>query len=370
MKFTVTREALLKPLQWVSGVVERRQTQPILANLLIVLDDDVLSLTGTDSEIEIVSKLTMSFAPENESGSITVPARKLFDICRSLSPDQQILFVLEEQKLVINSGRSRFALSTLPAADFPTTATEVSDVTFSVPKSAIKQLINATAFAMAQQDARYFLNGMLWEINGDKLRCVATDGHRLALCSTSLDSSHANKFQVILPRKGVIELSRLLDSTATETICFSLDSRYFCAETEEYTFTSKVVDGKFPDYERVIPKNGENVAVGNKNALKQAFARMAILSSEKNLGVRLTFTRHLLTIVANNLEQEEAEEKVNIEYNDNDVDIGFNVSYLQDIANAINHDSISIILSDNNNSALIKDPDCSDVLYVIMPMRL
>ena len=366
MKFTVARDALLKPLQLVSGVVERRQTRPILANLLMVLSNEELSLTGTDEEIEIVAKLGIQSV--DETGSTTVPAKKLLDICRSLPEGQEITCFLEEQKLIIKSGRSRFHLSTLPANDFPATETSESDLHFSAPASMIKQLINSTAFSMAQQDVRYFLNGMLWEVEGSRLRCVATDGHRLAMCTKTLGMDFPNKFQAILPRKGVIELSKLLDGD--QTILFRLGNRHFCAETDAYTFTSKIVDGKFPDYEQVIPKNGKNIAIGDREILKQAFLRTAILSNENYLGVRLIFTSNLLTMIANNTEQEEAEEKVTIEYQDDDIDIGFNVSYLQDITNVIANEKIKITLSDSNNSALFEDTESSDTLYVIMPMRL
>ena len=369
MKFTVAREHLLKPLQLVSGVVERRQTRPILANLLMVLDEGKLSLTGTDSEIEIVSKLPVESV--GETGSITVPARKLVDICRSLPEGQDIAFILEEQKMILKSGRSRFNLSTLPASDFPSTESSEGDLRFSVPSKVVKRLIDATAFSMAQQDVRYFLNGMLWEVKANILRCVTTDGHRLAMCSSKtldLDMQMADKFQAILPRKGVTELSRLLD--IEQDIQLILSHRHFRVETEEYIFTSKMIDGKFPDYEQVIPKNGKHIAIGNREELRQAFLRTAILSNEKYLGVRLTFTDHLLTIVANNTEQEEAEEKVAINYQDQDIDIGFNVSYLQDIANVIGNETIKITLSDINSSVLLEDPDSPDAVYVIMPMRL
>ena len=202
MKFTVAREHLLKPLQLVSGVVERRQTRPILANLLMVLNEGKLSLTGTDSEIEIVSKLAVESV--DEVGSITVPAKKLADICRSLPENQDIAFILEEQKMILKSGRSRFNLSTLPASDFPSTESSEGDIHFSVPSGVVKRLIDATAFSMAQQDVRYFLNGMLWEVEGNRLRCVATDGHRLAMCSKTLDmdTQIAEKFQAILVQHG------------------------------------------------------------------------------------------------------------------------------------------------------------------------
>ncbi|MBT8124048.1 MAG: DNA polymerase III subunit beta [Gammaproteobacteria bacterium] len=368
MKFTVVREELLKPLQLVSGVVERRQTRPILANLLMVLtDDNVLSLTGTDEEIEILVKLKVSLV--NEVGEITVSARKLVDICRSLPEHQKINFFIKDQTLILKSGRSRFNLSTLPASDFPATENIDSDLRFSASQSTIKELINSTAFCMAQQDVRYFLNGMLWEVENDTLRCVATDGHRLAMSSKSLNVNFPDKHQIILPRKGVTELSRLLDYK-DEDVLFTLSNRYFRVETEEYTLTSKIMEGKFPDYEKVIPTNGKNIAIGDREELKQAFLRAAILSNEKHLGVRLVFSPHLLTIVSNNIEQEEAEETVAVEYEDEEIEIGFNIGYLQDVTSVIANERIKITLSDSNSSVLLEDPDNSDVLYVIMPMRL
>ena len=368
MKLSAGREGLLKPLQAVIGVVERRQTRPILANLLIVLTDDgVLSLTGTDEEIEIVANATVSSV--GETGEITVPARKLVDICRSLPEDQEINFSINDKIVVIKSGRSRFNLSTLPASDFPATEKIDTDLHFSASQSTVKELINSTAFCMAQQDVRYFLNGMLWEVEGETLRCVATDGHRLAMSSKVIDAGFSNKHEVILPRKGVTELSRLLDYKDQDVSCI-FGSRYFRIETQEYTFTSKIMEGKFPDYEKVIPTNGKNIAMGNREALKQAFLRAAILSNEKHLGVRLTFSSGLLTVVANNIEQEEAEEKVVLDYKSDDIEIGFNVSYLQDVTNVITNEKIKITLSDSSSSVLLEDPDNSGSLYVIMPMRL
>jgi len=254
MKFTVSREALLSPLQLVAGVVERRQTLPILANVLLVLEDDKLSLTGTDLEVEIVARLPVDAI--SEVGEITIPARKLVDICRSLPDGVNVDFILEDdQKMIVKSGRSRFTLATLPANDFPSTEKSDGDIQFSCPQFLIKRLIDRTGFAMAQQDVRYYLNGMLWEVEGNKLRCVATDGHRLAMCVRELDIDVPEKTQAILPRKGVVELSRLLDD-GESPINLTLGTHHIRVETEDYAFTSKLVDGKFPDYERVLPKGG------------------------------------------------------------------------------------------------------------------
>jgi DNA polymerase-3 subunit beta len=368
MKFTVKRDDLLTPLQLVAGVVERRQTLPVLANVLLVLTEDTLSLTGTDLEVEIVGRLNVDIA--EELGEITVPARKLVDICRSLPDDANIQFVLDDdQRLIVKSGRSRFTLSTLPANDFPATETNEGDIQFSCQQFLIKRLIDRTAFAMAQQDVRYYLNGMLWEVENSTLRCVSTDGHRLAMCTRELDIQVATKTQAILPRKGVIELSRLLKDEEAQ-VSLTLGSHHMRVETSEYTLTSKLVDGKFPDYERVLPEGGKNVLLGNREELKQAFGRTAILSNEKYRGVRLTLDQGLLTIIANNPEQEEAEEQVVVDYSGDKIEIGFNVSYLQDVTNVLNTENVKLTLSDANSSALIEEPEEGDSVYVVMPMRL
>lgn len=368
MKFTVKRDDLLAPLQLVAGVVERRQTLPVLANILLVLTEDKLSLTGTDLEVEIIGYLPVESV--TETGEITVPARKLVDICRSL-PDGAVLeFILDDdQRLLVKSGRSRFTLSTLPANDFPATEVNESDIQFSCAQSLIKRLIDRTAFAMAQQDVRYYLNGMLWEAENSLLRCVATDGHRLAMCSRELDIQVPAKTQAILPRKGVVELSRLLKED-DGSVQVTLSSHHMRAETSDYVLTSKLVDGKFPDYQRVLPKGGNNVVLGNRDELKQAFARTAILSNEKYRGVRLTLAEGMMTIVANNPEQEEAEEQVVIDYSGDEIEIGFNVSYLQDVTNVLNTENIKLTLSDANSSALVEEPEGGDSVYVVMPMRL
>ena len=368
MKFTVKRDALLGPLQLVTGVVERRQTLPVLANILMVLTEDNLSVTGTDLEVEIVGRLPLESVIE--PGEITVPARKLVDICRSL-PDAAVIEITldESQRLHIKSGRSRFTLSTLPANDFPSTDISEGDIQFTCAQALIKRLIDRTSFAMAQQDVRYYLNGMLWEAENNLLRCVATDGHRLAMCTKELDIQVPAKVQSILPRKGIVELSRLLkEESASVTV--TLGTHHVRLQTTDYTLTSKLVDGKFPDYERVLPKGGNNILLGNRDELKQAFGRTSILSNEKYRGVRLSLEEGLLNIVANNPEQEEAEEQVVVDYSGDNIEIGFNVSYLQDITNVLSSENLKLTLSDANNSALLEEPETGDSAYVVMPMRL
>lgn len=366
MKFSVSREALLKPLQLVAGVVERRQTLPVLANVLIVLDGDRLSMTGTDLEVEIVARVQLAEA--GDSGELTVPARKLVDICRSLPDDAILQFSEENQRVILKSGRSRFTLSTLPASDFPNVEQGNGDLQFTCEQQDIKRLIDRTGFAMAQQDVRYYLNGMLWEVQEGQLRAVATDGHRLAMCTRAVSVSTPSTTQAILPRKGVVELARLLDGQGSVEIV--LGSNHIRVATEAYTFTSKLVDGKFPDYERVLPRGGNKLVFGDRNDLRQAFGRTAILSNEKYRGVRLLLTDGQLTIVANNPEQEEAEEQVAVDYSGDQLEIGFNVSYLQDVTGVLSSDNIKMTLSDSNSSALLEEPDGGDSVYVVMPMRL
>jgi DNA polymerase-3 subunit beta len=368
MKFSVSREALLRPLQLVAGVVEKRQTLPALANVLVVLEGEKLSLTGTDLEVEIIGRVTL----ENPGvdGEITVPAKKFLDICRSLPEGSIIEFLYQDQKVTVKSGRSRFTLSTLPASEFPAIELGDNDLSFSCEQAEIKRLIDRTSFAMAQQDVRYYLNGMLWELHQDSLRVVATDGHRLAMCTRPVNTSLSEELkQAILPRKGVIELARLL-SEPEKPVEIIIGNSHVRAITESFVFTSKLVDGKFPDYERVLPRNGDKIMIGNREELRQAFTRTSILSNEKYRGVRFVLTEGLLTITANNPEQEEAEEQVVVDYAGSPIEVGFNVSYLQDVANVISSENLRITLADSNSSALIEEPDNSDSLYVVMPMRL
>ncbi|MBD9413452.1 DNA polymerase III subunit beta [Pseudomonas sp. PDM16] len=367
MHFTIQREALLKPLQLVAGVVERRQTLPVLSNVLLVVEGQQLSLTGTDLEVELVGRVALEDSAE--PGEITVPARKLMDICKSLPSDVMIDIRVDEQKLVVKAGRSRFTLSTLPANDFPTVEEGPGSLTFSLVQSKLRRLIDRTSFAMAQQDVRYYLNGMLIEVQTGVLRAVATDGHRLAMCAMEATIENTEKHQVIVPRKGILELARLLTEQDGE-VAIVLGANHIRATTGEFTFTSKLVDGKFPDYERVLPRGGDKLVVGDRQALREAFSRTAILSNEKYRGIRLQLASGLLKIQANNPEQEEAEEEVVVDYNGGSLEIGFNVSYLLDVLGVMTTEQVRLILSDANSSALVQEAGNDDSSYVVMPMRL
>jgi len=368
MHFEISREALIKPLQLVAGVVERRQTLPVLANVLLVLDKQQLSLTGTDLEVELVGRVALE--GKAEDGEITVPARKLMDICKSLPEGASLKFELDDNKAVIRFGRSRFSLATLPANDFPSVEESKGTQTFTVPQSTLKAMIDSTSFAMAQQDVRYYLNGLLMEVNPDSLRVVATDGHRLALHTEVMKiPGVSSKTQIIIPRKGILELARLL-TDGEEEVQITIGTNHIRANTQNFTFTSKLVDGKFPDYDRVLPKGGDKILTAVRGDLRQALNRTAILSNEKFRGVRLVLGTDELKIMANNPEQEEAEEIVTVEYQGPSLEIGFNVSYLVDVLGVVSSENVQITLSDSNSSVLIQASDQGNAVYVVMPMRL
>jgi DNA polymerase-3 subunit beta len=366
MKFRVARDALLKPLNLVAGVVERRQTLPVLSNVLLNLDGDRLSITGTDLEVELVGRVNLEAA--GEAGEITVPARKLADICKSLPEGADVEVSVSEGKATVRSGRSRFTLATLPAREFPNIEDSIGTHQLTLKQGQLRRLIDRTAFAMAQQDVRYYLNGMYWEIRSGRLRAVATDGHRLAVC-TFPDSLELEDTQVIIPRKGVLELSRLMQSD-DDGVTIILGSNHVRATTDDFTFTSKLVDGKFPDYERVLPRNPNKIVEGTRLELRQAFTRTAILSNEKYRGVRLKLSQDNLEIVANNPEQEQAEEQVPVSYSGDPLEIGFNVGYLLDVLGVLSGEQVKFSLTDPNSSALLEEADGGDSLYVVMPMRL
>ena len=367
MKFTISREAFLKPLVLVAGVVERRQTLPVLANILVVVEGDQLTLTGTDLEVELVGRVSLDQA--GEDGGVTIPARKLMDICKSL-PDHAMIEVMQnEEHVLVRSARSKFKLSTLPATDFPNVEESPESFEFEVPQMALKQLVDQTGFAMAQQDVRYYLNGMLFEIKDSQLRTVATDGHRLATSFMPVGLPDQAAQQLIVPRKGVLELARLMIEEDS-TVRLVIGASHIRAFTNEFIFTSKLVDGKFPDYERVLPRNGDKIVLVDRLAMKGVLSRAAILSNEKYRGVRMTVSDTNLQVVANNPEQEEAEESLMVDYQGAQIEIGFNVGYVLDVLNVLHSDQVKMTLSDSNSSALLADGGSGAAQYVIMPMRL
>ncbi|MAG75128.1 MAG: DNA polymerase III subunit beta [Colwelliaceae bacterium] len=367
MKFSLSRESLLKPLLLVSGAVERKSTLPILSNILFDVSENRLTLTATDLELEMVA--SASVMNQGENGKLTIPAKKLLDICKSLPEDSELIFETNDETVIISSGRSRYSLSTLPATDFPNIEEWKGDVEFRINKSDLLRLIESTHFSMANQDVRYYLNGMSIETEGQEIRSVATDGHRLAICKIADESLALPSRQVIVPRKGILEIIRLLDPVEEEIQVY-LGSNHIRIIDNEYSFTSKLVDGRFPDYRRVLPRNGDKVLETNKDELKQVLSRASILSNEKFKGVRLNFNASELKITANNPEQEQAEEVIEVSFPYEDLEIGFNVSYVLDVLNAIKDQEVKFTLADANSSVVIEGLGENEALYVVMPMRL
>ena len=365
MKLRAARDVLLKPLQAVIGVVERRQTMPILSNVLLVAREGSLSVTATDLEVELVASAEVAV---ESGGEITVSGRKLLDICRALPDGSDIDISLSGEKLVVRSGRSKFSLATLPTADFPTVEDIKAGQTIQVSQEVLGRLIEKTHFSMAQQDVRYYLNGMLLETGGKFLRAVATDGHRLALCEAEIDGATLDEQQVIVPRKGVLELQRLMDGEGDLNI--ELGANHVRIQLPDIRFTSKLIDGRFPEYDRVIPKESSNELTADKGLFRGALQRTAILSNEKYRGIRLVIRDSGVVIQAHNPEQEEAEEELEVAYSGEDIEIGFNVNYLLDALGAVEGEEVTLSVLDSNSSCLIRQPGRDDGKFVVMPMRL
>jgi DNA polymerase-3 subunit beta len=365
MKLTAEREKLLAPLQAVIGVVERRQTMPVLANVLLGVRQGQLWITATDLEVELVASTEVAV---QEAGDITVPGRKFLDILRALPEKLSVSLAVEGEKVVIKAGRSRFSLSTLPAAEFPVIDDINAQQTVRVPRKELLRLLEKTHFSMAQQDVRYYLNGMLLEIDGQLLRAVATDGHRLALCETALAAKAKTSQQVIVPRKGVLELQRVLTDEGVADL--GIGTNHIRAQIGDVRFTSKLIDGRFPEYSRVIPAAPAAAIRADRDILRQALQRTAILSNEKYRGIRVTVKKNVVTVQAHNPEQEEAEEEIEVGYDGGDLEVGFNVNYLLDALAAIDGQEVELGLTDSNSSCLIRSPGNGSARYVVMPMRL
>jgi len=363
------RDMLLAPLQSVSGIVEKRHTLPILSNVLLEKKGENLTLMATDIEIQITT--STGGAIGDGDGAVTVGARKLQEILRSLPDTAEVSLNLDEKRLQVRAGKSRFTLQTLPAEDFPVMALSDGNLKkFTVTQKQFRQLLGQTQFSMAAQDVRYYLNGLLLLVDGSELRAVATDGHRLAYASMPLQEEVvATRHEFILPRKTVLELNRLLGDTE-EPLHIELASNQIRFQFGQINLVSKLIDGKFPDYERVIPATLKNIVSLNRTALLQSMVRAAILTNEKFRGVRLVLSTGSLKIMAANAEQEEAQEEIEIEYAGDAIDVGFNVSYLLDVLNNTSVETIEWGFNDANSSALLTIPGNDRFKYVVMPMRI
>jgi len=360
------RNALLASLSAVVGVVERRHTLPILSNLLLEKKGPKLTLLATDLELQVSTHLD---AQAGEDFAITIAARKLFDIVRALPDTARVKLDTKDSQVVVSAGKSRFTLQTLPAADFPRVETGAGlGEAIRLPQKTLKRLLQLVQFAMASQDIRYYLNGMLLVLGGKQLRVVATDGHRLSYAETELETE-AEAREVIIPRKTVVELSKLLNDV-DDAVALRIGANQVTITLPDTELVTKVVDGKFPDYQRVIPANQPRHLKANRQSVMQALQRAAILSNEKFRGVRLVMSDNTLGIVCNNNEQEEAADEIEVNYNGDPLDVGFNVTYLLDGLGAVNSDEITLSLGDANSSMLLTSEGELGFKYVVMPMRI
>ncbi|MEF8700342.1 MAG: DNA polymerase III subunit beta [Candidatus Accumulibacter sp. UW26] len=367
------RDALLAPLQAVSGIVERRHTLPILSNVLLEKRGQLLTLLATDIEIQITTS-TADTSGEGD-GAVTVGARKLQEILRSLPESAEVSLILDDRRMQVKAGRSRFNLQTLPAEDFPCMSLSEDEATkFTVSQKQFRHLLAQTHYSMATQDVRYYLNGLLLLVEGSQLRAVATDGHRLAYASmafaeTALVADGAARQELILPRKTVIELNRLL-TDSDEPLSIEILPTQIRFQFGHIHLVSKLIDGRFPDYQRVIPASLRNVVTVERNLLLQSMIRAAILTNEKFRGVRLVLADGSLKIMAANAEQEEAQEEIEVDYRGEPLDVGFNVSYLLDVLNNTSDETLEWGFNDANSSALLTIPGNDRFKYVVMPMRI
>lgn len=363
----IDKEVILKPLQTIIGIVEKKQTLPILSNILIEKEVSKIRFTATDLEIQI-STTTDIENNENEISAITISGKKFQEILRVLPDKSKISIENKDNKIEVKSNKSRFNLQTLPAQDFPKLNNQLIDTkSFSLKQGTLKSLLLSVQYAMAQQDVRYYLNGLLLIIEGDNLKVVATDGHRLAFNLAKIEGNH-DKQEIILPRKVITELCKLLTDTE-DLIELTFSQQQIKANFSGITLISKIIEGKFPDYERVIPKHSNHLNV-NKAIIQQALQRAAILSNEKFRGVRFVLTEKNLSIISNNSEQEEAQEEIETTYHGEAIDIGFNVNYLLEGLNNIIGEEIKISFGDPNSSILITTANNAEFRYVVMPMRI
>ena len=366
MKFKTSRENLLMPLQQVVGVIEKRQTLPILSNVLIRLADNRLEFTGTDLEVQLV---THSVTESSEDGEITVPARKLLDICRLLPDGSAVNVECRPDKISLHSGRSRFSISTLPAENYPAFDVNDPEAELTLSSKLLKKAMEKTLFAMALQDVRYYLNGLLLDLDGRLLRTVASDGHRLALYEETLDGAEFEPRQVIVPRKGIMELYRLL-SDQDEMVTLQFSSNNIRVLMGNVSFSAKLIEGRFPDFRRVMPRDITKVVTVDRETFKAALTRVSVLTAEKIKGVSLEVKEGLMLLQSQNPEHEEAEEEFEVRLEGEGLAVGFNTTYLLDALNNVDAETLTLSFTDAGNSCLIEDPQNQKYKFIVMPMKL
>ena len=370
MKFRTSREVLLRPLRVVTGVVERRQTLPVLANVLLEVDDDGLTMRGTDLDIEVVVRVRAASMEVSQAGAATVQAHKLAEIWQSLPEGVDVAVSLDSERVVLRCGRSRFTLATIPVDDFPKGPENDDDETkveLVLPHTDLRRLLDRTKFAMANGDVRYYLNGMLLELSGSTLRAAASDGHRMALCTLEGGTEVSEPQRAIVPRKSVLDLERLIGDS-DEDVRLVLTGTTMRVTQGDYTLTTKLVDGQFPEVDRLIPRNADNTVVTDRETLRSALHRAAILTNESS-EIRLQVEGDQMTIRATNPEQEEAEEIVAVDHEGKPLEVGFNVRYVQDVLMALDTESVKFSMPDNTSIAVLEGPDAEEALFLVMPLR-
>lgn len=368
MYFEISRKELLTPLKMAVSVVEARQARAILGNLLLKVSDNTLRLTATDGEVEITCAVPLEAGLKNEDAETTVP-RKIFDIVRSFPDNSDIQITEENNHLLVKSGKSRFSLSTLPTEDFPASPQIEDGTEFRIAQNQFKELLQKTSFCIASNDVRYYLMGLLLEIREGKMSLVGTDGHRMAVAQIDYDSDSEDT-AVIIPRKAVLELAKLLNDSDDEMIITCDESRIKFDISESLTINSKLIDGTFPDWRSVVPMRADKVVTADTAVLKQTLSRVSILSNEKYKGVRLTLSENLLVVNAKNPQQEEATEEISVDYPGEEMEIGFNGTYLLEALNVISTDQVHLAFTDSNSSVLMTQEGSEVFKWIIMPMRL
>jgi DNA polymerase III subunit beta len=367
MKLLTNRETLLEPLQAISGIVERRLSLPILATTLVNAQRESITFTATDLEVELVTGISQ---PVQEPGIITLPAKKLLDITRSLPPNSAIGIESSDSRAAVRCGKSRFSLLAVPAAEYPVIGDFEPILVFEIPPRELKGIIERTQFSMAHQDVRYWFNGLMLEIGNNRIRAVATDGHRLALSEAEAVVDIETPMQIIVPRKGIIEIFRILAETS-EAVQIRVGTNHIQVKQGAYTLTSKLIDGRFPDYERVLTEKGDKIVKANRENLRQGLARTSILSNEKFKGIKIALEMNVLRSAAHNTEQEEAEEEIEVNYSGAPLEIGFNASYLLDVLSVIKTDTVRLEFSKPDRSCLIHpEGGSANCRYVVGPIRL
>ena len=368
MNINIQKETLEQPLSQIIGVVEKRQTLPILGNVYLGLENNTLTMIGSDLETEITTRVHNVGGAD---GKTTVSARKLFDICRSLPAEAMLSMIVEDDtKMVVKAGKSRFTLQTLSATDYPRLEETVWKQEFSLSQQQLNNLLTRTSFSMAQQDVRYFLNGLLIEAGDNQILSVATDGHRLAKTSITVENLALESVQSIIPRKAVIEIAKFLDANSDAAVDIKLNASHILVQSGDFMFISKLIDGRFPDYEKVIPANLDKHIIINRSNLIDILSRAAILSNEKFRGVSLSISDGVLKVASHNPDQEHASDEMSVNYNDADIEIGFNVNYLLEALKACDSEEIDLGLLDPNTSCTFHAAGNDETLYLIMPMRL